>query len=381
MSLYIQYGKQLIEEDDIRAVIEALQSDFLTTGPKVKEFEACLCAETGAPYAAALANGTAALHAACFAAGIEKGDEVITTPMTFAASANAVLYCGAVPVFADIDANTYNLDPVAVEKKITKKTKAIIAVDFTGQPCDMDALGAIARKHNLILIQDAAHSLGAKYQNKPVGSLADLTTFSFHPVKPITTGEGGAVVCADGGCYEKLLLFRNHGITRDPGRWESGGKESQGGWYYEQQELGFNCRLSDIHAALGVSQLKKLAGFLKRRKEIVKQYNEAFKDLGKITVPFLADGCDSAWHLYVVKLDKSLDRKEIYERFQENGIGVNVHYIPVYWHPYYQKLGYKKGICPVAEALYHSILTLPLHQGMSDADVVRVIEVTRAFCA
>ncbi len=369
MEKYIHYGHQLIDEDDIQAVVDTLRGDYLTTGPKIQEFEKALCEVTGAKYCVVVSNGTAALHAACFAAGITKEDEVITTPMTFAASANCALYVGARPVFADICPDTYNIDPQQIEKNITNKTRAIIPVHFTGQPCDMDAITKIAKKNNLIVIEDAAHALGAKYNNKKIGSISDMTTFSFHPVKHITTGEGGAVTTNDESLYQKLLLFRSHGITRNPELMN----KNEGGWYYEQLELGYNYRMTDIQAALGISQLKKLQLFIEKRRHIVEKYNHSFNRLEYIKIPKINKKSYSSWHLYVIKIAKELSRKKVYDKMQELGIGVNVHYVPVYKHPYYQKLGYKSGLCPAAEELYEKMITLPIHHGMNDEDIERVI--------
>lgn len=369
---FIPYGRQCIDEEDIQAVTAVLRSDFLTTGPAVGEFEAALAKVAGVPYAVAIANGTAALHAAVAAAGIGPGDEVITSPLTFAASANCALYVGATPVFADIDEKTYNIDPAAVEEKITSRTKAIIPVHYTGQPCPMDRLGAIAQKHGLLLIADGAHAVGAAYKGQAVGALADMTTYSFHPVKQVTTGEGGAIVTAEAKLYEALRDFRSHGITRDPARMPA----SRGSWYYEQQSLGYNYRMTDFQAALGTSQLKKLPRFLQLRREYAARYTEAFASLDGVITPWQSPDGESAWHLYVLRLDTerlSAGRDEIFNELWDRGIGVNVHYIPVYWHPYYQGLGYKKGLCPVAEKVFESIVTLPLYPGMSVGDVERVI--------
>lgn len=373
---FIPYGRQWIDEDDIQAVAEVLRSDFLTTGPAVGEFEAALAVVTGAPYAVAIANGTAALHAAVAVAGIGPGDEIITSPITFAASANCALYVGATPVFADIDEKTYNIDPADVERKITPRTKAIIPVHYTGQPCDMDRLGEIAKRHGLMLIADGAHAVGASYKGKAAGALADMTTYSFHPVKQVTTGEGGAIVTADKKTYEALLAFRSHGITRDPAKL----LQNRGPWYYEQQLLGYNYRLTDFQAALGTSQLKKLPMFLQRRREYAQRYTEAFRDMAGVITPWQSPEGDSAWHLYVLRLDidrLNAGRDAIFQELWDLGIGVNVHYIPVYWHPYYQQLGYKKGLCPVAEQVFESILTLPLFPGLSETDVERVIETVK----
>ena len=278
----IPYGRQTIEEDDIQAVVDVLRSDYLTTGPKIAEFEKMVADYVGAKYAVAISNGTSALHAACFAAGIQPGDEVITTPLTFAASSNCVLYCGGTPVFADVDPKTYNIDPEDIRRKITDKTKAIIAVHLAGQPCDMDEIHKIAKEHDLIVIEDGAHALGSVYKGKKVGTLSDMTTFSFHPVKPITTGEGGMIVTDNEEFYQKMMLFRSHGITRD----ENLMTRNDGPWFYQQLDLGYNYRITDIQCALGCSQMKKLDRFLALRKEIVARYNEAFADCENIVTPY-----------------------------------------------------------------------------------------------
>lgn len=374
---FIPYGCQWIDEDDINAVVDVLRSDYLTTGPKVLEFEKKFADYTGAKYAVSISNGTAALHAACFAAGIKEGDEVITTPITFAASANAVLYQGAKPVFADIDERTYNIDPKEIEKNITNKTKAIIPVHFTGQPCDMDEIHKIAQKYNLMVIEDAAHALGAEYKGKRIGNLSDMTIFSFHPVKHITTGEGGMITTNNKELYEKLLLFRTHGITRKRELFENA---DEGSWFYDQLCLGYNYRMTDIQCALGLSQLKKADKFLSRRREIAEIYNKAFKELDGVIVPFQKEDRNSSWHLYVIRFELNkirMSRKEIYNYLISQNIGVNVHYIPVYYLSYYKKLGYKKGICKNAEKLYEEIITLPLYPKMSDEDVEYVISAVK----
>jgi UDP-4-amino-4,6-dideoxy-N-acetyl-beta-L-altrosamine transaminase len=371
---YLPYGRQIIEDDDIAAVVAVLKSDYLTTGPTIAEFEREICAATGAKYAVAVSNGTAALHAACFAAGVKAGDEVVTSPITFAASANCALYMGAKPVFADIDEKTYNIDPACVEAALTRKTAAIIPVHYTGQPCDMDAVNAAAKKRDIPVIADGAHALGAVYKGRKLGELADMTTLSFHPVKHVTTGEGGAIITDNEEYYKKLLLFRSHGITRDPAQMLA----NEGGWYYEQLELGYNYRMTDIQAALGVSQIKKLGRFVKRRREIAALYNEGLRDIPCVTLPFQAECCENSWHLYVVRFDKDI-RGKIYAALQAEGIGVNVHYIPVYRHPYYRKLGYEKGLCPRAEALYEGMISLPMWAGMADDDVYRVINTIKGY--
>lgn len=375
---YLPYGRQWIDEDDIQAVVKVLRSDFLTTGPKVGEFEKAFAAEVGAKYAVAVSNGTAALHAAAFTAGIGARDEVITTPLTFAASANCILYQGGKPVFADIDSKTYNIDCQEIKKKITQKTKAIIPVHFTGQPVDLDEIHAIAKKHNLVVIEDAAHALGAEYKGKKIGGLSDLTIFSFHPVKHITTGEGGMVTTNNPEYYRKLLLFRSHGITRDPSLL----KRNEGRWYYEQQLLGYNYRMTDIQAALGISQLKKLEKFILRREEIVRQYNQAFKELSGLTLPYQMENTRSSWHLYTIQVnleEAHLNRDKFFTDLMEHNIGVNVHYIPVYRHPYYRNLGYPEGLCPEAEAFYARAISLPLFPKMSDGDVAYVIDTIRSL--
>lgn len=369
----IQYGRQSIDEDDIQAVVDVLRGDFLTTGPFVKEFENAVCEYTGAKYAVAIANGTAALHAACFAAGIGPGDEVITTPITFAASANCVLYCGGTPVFADINPITYNIDPGDIKRKITNKTKAIIPVHFTGQPCEMEEIHAIAKEYGLIVIEDAAHALGADYKGKKIGSMSDMTTFSFHPVKHITTGEGGMIMTNDNKLYERLVLFRSHGITRN----EDLMTKNEGGWYYEQLDLGFNYRITDIQCALGISQLKKLDCFVERRRELVKRYNESFAGIDGIICPQQADGCNNSWHLYVVQVK---NRKEVYDKLRVAGIFANVHYIPVYKHPYYQNHGYEEVCCKNAEELYVHMISLPLYPDLSNEEQDYVISKLIDYC-
>lgn len=367
INLYIPYGKQTIDDDDIKAVAEVLKSDFITTGPKVEEFERKVADYVGAKYAVAISNGTSALHAACFAAGIGEGDEVITTPITFAASANCALYCGAKPVFADIDKESYNISPADIKEKITDKTKAIIAVHFTGQPCEMDEIHKIAKENNLIVIEDAAHALGADYNGKKIGSLSDMTTFSFHPVKHITTGEGGMIVTNDEKIYERLKLFRTHGITRE----EKYLSKNDGPWYYEQIDLGYNYRITDIQCALGVSQMNKLDGFVAKRRMLVERYNKAFENISEIVTPKQIEGCNNSYHLYVIKVNNRLD---VFNKLRAVGIGVNVHYIPVYKHPYYQKNGYDKVYCPNAEDYYEHCISLPLYPKLIIEEQDYVIE-------
>lgn len=392
--MYIPYGRQSIDDADIEAVVKVLKSDYLTTGPAVAAFEKKVADYVGAKYAVAVSNGTAALHVACLAAGIGEGDEVITTPITFAASANCVLYCGGTPVFADIDPDTYNISPEELESKITPQTKAIIPVHYTGQPCDMDAILEIARKHDLLVIEDGAHALGASYKGKKIGSIADMTCFSFHPVKPVTTGEGGMIVTDNEELYRKLVLYRSHGITRDkdmmqqyeeqlhqssdPALQEAadmlrGDVIDPGGWYYQQLELGYNYRITDISCALGASQMDKLDRFLERRRQIAKKYDEAFADIPQIKTPWQQEGCQSGWHLYMIQtMERS--RREVFDGLRQAGIGVNVHYIPVYRHPYYQRNGYAGVHCLNAEAFYERAISLPIFPGLTGQQQDYVIE-------
>ena len=392
--MYIPYGRQSIDDADIEAVVKVLKSDYLTTGPAVAAFEKKVADYVGAKYAVAVSNGTAALHVACLAAGIGEGDEVITTPITFAASANCVLYCGGTPVFADIDPDTYNISPEELEKKITSRTKAIIPVHYTGQPCDMDAILEIARKHDLLVIEDGAHALGASYKGKKIGSIADMTCFSFHPVKPVTTGEGGMIVTDNEELYRRLVLYRSHGITRDKDMMQQYEEQLQqtsdpalqeaadmlrgdvidpGGWYYQQLELGYNYRITDISCALGASQMDKLDHFLERRRQIAKKYDEAFADIPQIKTPWQQEGCQSGWHLYMIQtMERS--RREVFEGLRQAGIGVNVHYIPVYRHPYYQRNGYAGVHCLNAEAFYERAISLPIFPGLTGQQQDHVIE-------
>ena len=371
----IGYGHQWIDEDDIEAVAEVLRSETVTCGPFVTAAEKALTDYTGAKYAVAVSNGTAALHCAIMAAGIGEGDEVITTPLTFAASANCALYCGARPVFADVDKETYNIDPDSIEAHITPRTKAVVAVDFTGQPVLADRIRQICDKHNLIFIEDAAHSIGSFYNGKAVGNIADMTTFSFHPVKTVTCGEGGAILTNNKEFYDKLVLAHTHGITKNPELMENPSPE--GPWVYEQISLGFNYRLTDIQSGLLVSQMKKLNAFKARRQEIVRKYNEAFKDMDEIFIQKEVPGADSCRHLYIIRINKeklNCTRREFFDALAAEGICCQVHYIPVYYFPYYKSLGYEKGLCPVAEEIYEGIMSIPLFPKMSDSDVDDVIK-------
>ncbi len=369
----IYYGHQYIDEADVAAVVDVLRHHDLTCGPKIGELERKLCEITGAKYAVVCSNGTAALHIACLAAGIGGGDEVITTPITFAASANCALYCGARPVFADINEETYNIDPKEVAAQVTERTRAVVAVDYTGQSVEEEELLEICRKNHLVLIEDGAHVIGTKYKGRPNGSIADMTTFSFHPVKTVTGGEGGAVLTDNEEYYKKLLLYRSHGITRDAGLLE---REPDGPWYYEQIDLGFNYRMTDIQAALLISQLDKLPMFSARRKEIVARYDEAFAKLPQLRVQKEIPESDTTRHLYILRLAPErlkINRREFFDALGAENVCCNVHYIPTYYFPYYERLGYRRGICPKAEKLYEEIISLPLYYAMTDQDVEDVI--------
>lgn len=373
----IYYGHQYIDEADIQAVVEVMKSDYLTCGPKIGELEKKLCDVTGAKYAVVCANGTAALHIAALCAGVGEGDEVITTPITFAASANCALYCGARPVFADIDPETYNIDPAKVEAAITPRTKAVVAVDYTGQSVELGPIREICKKHGLVLIEDGAHVIGTTYKGRPNGSIADMTTFSFHPVKTVTGGEGGAVLTNDEILYKKLLLYRAHGITREEKLMEH---EPDGPWYYEQISLGYNYRITDMQAALIISQLDKLPMFSARRKEIVKRYDEAFRKMPELFVQREIPESDTTRHLYILRIvpeKLKINRRQFFDALAAENVHCNVHYIPTYYFPYYEKLGYRRGLCPHAEKLYEEILSLPLYYAMSDEDVESVIEAVK----
>ncbi len=369
----IFYGHQYIDEADIEAVVRVMRSDYLTCGPQIAQLEEKLCQITGAQYAVVCSNGTAALHIACLAAGVGEGDEVITSPLTFAASANCALYCGAKPVFADVNGETYNIDPTAVAAGITSYTKAVVAVDFGGQSVELDELRSICRERGLVLIEDGAHVIGTRYKGKPNGSIADMTTFSFHPVKTVTSGEGGAVLTNSKEYYQKLKLFREHGITREAGLMQY---PSHGNWYYEQILLGMNYRMTDIQAALLNSQLDKLPLFSEQRKAIAARYDQAFTGLKGIRLQKENPDSDTTRHLYMIRVleeELTIGRKEFFEALTAENICGNVHYIPVYFHPYYEQLGYRKGLCPIAEKIYEGIISIPLYYGMTDQDVDDVI--------
>ena len=390
----IPYGRQTIDDDDIAAVVDVLKSDWLTTGPKVEEFEEAVAGFVGAKYAVAVSSGTAALHAAMFAIGIGPGDEVIVPPMTFAATANCIVYQGGTPLFADIDEGTLLIDPKQVGQKVAKRTKAVIAVDYAGQPCDYDALRSMTDRHGLALIADGCHALGAKYKGAPVGSVADMTCFSFHPVKHITTGEGGMVTTDNAEYAARMRMFRNHGIA---GRRSEGGDQRSDGfdsdfrpsgdqtWFYEMTDLGYNYRITDIQCALGLSQLKKLPEWLAGRRQIAGRYDKAFANLDGVSPLSLRPDfrlppsalSSHAYHLYVVRIDfdrLGKSREQVMVALKSRGVGSQVHYIPIHLHPFYQSsIGARSGLCPVAEAAYSELLSLPMFPSMGDDGTGRVI--------
>ena len=366
----IPYGRQTIETDDVQAVTRALTADFITTGPEVAAFEADLSHATGAPYAAVLNSGTSAIHAAYAALGVGAGDEIITSPITFAATGNAALYLGARPIFVDVEPTTALIDPRYVEEAITPRTKAIVAIDYAGQPADYAALRAVAQRHGIALVADAAHSLGASDGGHRVGTLADATILSFHPVKAITTGEGGAVLTDSAGLHSAVQSFRSHGMVHDRSRLS----RDEGPWYMEMQSLGFNYRMTDVQCALGRSQLRKLPSFLSRRQAIAAAYDDGLATVPGIELPGRRDGALSAWHLYVVRVTDPSKRRRFFEALRARGIGVQVHYLPVYRHPFYEGLGYRKGLCPNAEAFYERAVSLPIFPTLDEADVRRVID-------
>jgi perosamine synthetase len=371
-STLLPYGRQSIDESDIQSVVEALRSDWLTTGPKVAEFEEAMAAWVGAKHAVSFSSGTAALHAAAFAAGLQTGDEAITSPLTFPATANCVLYQGARPVFADILDDTLTLDPEQVATRITRRTKAILPVDYAGHPADLDSILQLAERHGLVVIEDACHALGAEYRGRRVGSLAHMTVFSFHPVKHLTTGEGGMVTTDNPIIAETLRRFRNHGISSDARQ-----RQNAGQWQYEMVLLGFNYRLTDIACALGLHQMKKLEGNLARRRQIAARYTSEFRNMPGVFPPQTLPHVNPAWHLYPIRLDLarlSVDRGEVFRALHAENIGVNVHYIPVHCQPYYRdRFGFRGGEYPVAEGAYERLISLPMFHGMTDSDIEDVV--------
>lgn len=370
---FLPYGTQSIDKEEINEVIDTLKSDWITTGPKMRLFEKKFREYIGCKYAVAVNSGTAALHIATSSIDVNDGDEVITTPLTFVASANCVIYRGGKPVFADVKKNTYNIDPKKIIKKVNEKSKAIIPVHFAGQPCEMDEIQEIADENDLYIIEDAAHAIDAKYKNKKIGNISDLSIFSFHPVKNITTAEGGMVTTNNEELYEKLLMYRTHGISKDAVK--RFGKS--GGFYYDMQYLGYRYNMSELHAALGIHQLNKLEAFQKRRREIVKIYNEELKQIEGIKIPFKKNHVKHSWHIYVIQLELEkfkVDRDYIFKALREENIGVNVHYIPIHYHSFYQKkYNLKKGLLPRVEWLFPRLLTIPLFPKMTDSDVIDVI--------
>lgn len=368
-STLLPYGRQSVDDDDIAAVVEVLRSDWLTTGPNVADFERAFATTCGAREAVAVSSGTAALHACMHVLGIGPGDEVIVPPLTFAATANCVLYQGGTPIFADVDAATLLLDPERVEEKVTGRTKAIVAVDYAGQACEYDALREIADRHGLALVADGCHALGGRYQDSAVGSVADLTAFSLHPVKHVTTGEGGVLTTDDRELARRARNFRSHGITSDHRQ-----REAAGSWHYEMVELGYNYRITDFQCALGLSQLQKLRAWVRRRQEIASALSVGISDIPGVEPLAVRADVSHAYHLFVVRLDPVLDRARVVAALRAEGIGSNVHYIPVHLHPYYRaRFGTSEGMCPVAEKVYHAILSLPMFPLMTDADVDDVL--------
>jgi UDP-4-amino-4,6-dideoxy-N-acetyl-beta-L-altrosamine transaminase len=373
----IPYGRQSIDDDDVAAVEEILRSDYLTTGPAIARFESAVAAASGARRAVAVNSGTAALHAMYFAAGIGPDDEIVTSPLTFASTANAALFLGASVRFADVDARTGNIDPSCVAELLGPRTRAIVAVDYAGQPADYDSLRELAASRHLALLADAAHSLGATDRGRRVGTLADASALSFHPVKPITTGEGGAVTTDDDALAARAARFRTHGMARDPDELE----RNDGPWFYEQHDLGFNYRLTDVQAALGTSQLRRLGEFIARRRAIAARYDQQLAHIEGLELPTVRAGAEPGWHLYVVMVRDAGRRSAFFERLRASGLGVQVHYIPVYLHPYYRRLGYEPGLCPVAEDRYARSVSLPIFPRMSDDDVSSVVERVSAAAA
>lgn len=373
----IPYGRQCIDDDDIEAVVDVLRSDRLTQGPAVERFEAALAERCGARHAVAVSNGTAALHLACLAVGVAPGDEGVTSPLTFLASATCLVYCGAAPRFADIDPETWTIDPDCIAERLTERTKVLIPVDYAGLPCDLDRIRKIADQHGLMVIQDACHSLGASYREQPVGGtgLAELVCFSFHPVKTITSGEGGALLTDDDLLAKRLRRLRHHGIRREPDQLE----RFDGPWYYELHDVGYNARITDLQCGLGLSQLRKLDRFIERRQEIASIYRAAFANEPGVACQAVPRDRTNAHHLFAIHLDPGLhDRREVFDSLGREGVGTQVHYVPVHLQPFFKKrFGTAAGDCPEAERFYRGALSLPMFPAMSEEDVKRVIDTTR----
>jgi perosamine synthetase len=373
----LPYGRQRLTDADVAAVVEVLRSDWITTGPRIAEFEEAVAGVVGARHAVAFSSGTAALHGAAFAAGLGPGDEAITTPLTFCATANAALYQEATPVFADVCDDTLTIDPDEVRRRLTPHTKAIFPVDYAGHPADLDPLLALADRHGLIVIEDAAHSLGARYRGRPVGCISHMTVFSFHPVKHLTTGGGGMGTTDSDEQARRLRAFRSHGIASDPRA-----RQTEGQWYYEMTALGFNYRLTDIACALGLSQIPRLAANVARRRQIAERYRAELSGTPALTLPAVSADVEHAWHLYPVRVDASVDRAEAFRALRAEGLGVNVHYVPVHLHPYYRdRFGYRGGEFPIAEAAYGRLISLPMFHGMTDADADDVVAAVRKVMA
>lgn len=369
----IPYGKQTIDRKDIKAVIDVLNSDFLTTGPTIKIFEDKFAKFVNAKYAVAVSSGTAALHLACLAANLKKGDELITSPMTFAASANCALYCGAKPIFVDINEENGLINENLIEKKITSRTKIIVPVHYGGLPCNMKKIRLIAKKNKLIVIEDACHALGSLYQGTKIGdcTYSDMSVFSFHPVKHITTGEGGMITTNSRIFYERLLVLRTHGIIKIPSELQN---KQEGEWFYEMQMLGYNYRLTDIQCALGISQLKKINKYIKKRLSIARTYNNIFSKMDEIELLKPDKNSKNAYHLYIIKVKDKIVRLDLFNYLKKRDIYCQVHYIPVYLHPYYRMMGYKKGICPIAERFYNRIISIPIYPSLNEIEQKSVIQ-------